>query len=48
MNNHGDDPESMEDESDDDLHHVVYQQNEAMDRVSTIFQLFNIAPIHDK
>jgi hypothetical protein len=43
-----DDHESMDDESDDVLHHVAYQQNEAMDKLSIIFQLFNIAPIHDK
>ncbi len=42
--------ESMngDDESDDVLHDLVYQQNEAMEKWSTIFHLLNIAPIHDK
>jgi hypothetical protein len=48
VNNDDNDHESMDDESDDVLLHVVYQQNEAVDKLSTIFQLLNIAPIHDK
>ncbi len=46
--NDDDDSESMDEESDDVLHDLVYQQNEAKEKLSTIFHLLNIAPIHDK
>jgi hypothetical protein len=48
MNDDEDDPESMDDEPEDDSHDLAYQQKEAMKKLSTIFQLLNIAPIHDK
>jgi hypothetical protein len=40
--------ESMDDEPDDDSHDLEYRQSEAMEKLSTIFQLLNITPIHDK
>ena len=42
------DPESMNEEPADMPYDLEYQQNEAMDKLRTIFQLFNIDPIHDK
>ena len=41
-------PESMDEESDNVSYDLEHQQNEAMEKLSTIFQLMNIAPIHDK
>lgn len=41
------DPESMDEES-DDTYDLEYHQNEAMEKLSTIFKLLNIDPIHDK
>ncbi len=43
-----DDPESMDDEAVNDLHDLVFQQNQAAEKLSSIFQLLNISPIHDK
>jgi hypothetical protein len=41
------DPESMDEEL-DDTYDLEYHQNEAMEKLSTIFKLLNIDPIHDK
>ncbi|CAF1075168.1 unnamed protein product [Didymodactylos carnosus] len=41
-------PESMDEESDNVSYDLEHQQNEAMEKLPTIFQLMNIAPIHDK
>ncbi|CAF2736002.1 unnamed protein product, partial [Rotaria sp. Silwood2] len=48
-----DDDESDLDDSDDvqsdnDSHNLVHEQNKAMEKLSTVFHLLNIAPIHDK
>ena len=40
-------PESMDEEL-DDTYDLEYNQNEAMEKLSTIFKLLNIDPIHDK
>jgi hypothetical protein len=41
------DPESMDKEL-DHTYDLEYHQNEAMEKLSTIFKLLNIDPIHDK
>lgn len=41
------DPESMDEEL-DDTYDLEYHQNEAMEKLSIIFKLLNIDPIHDK
>ena len=41
------DPESMDEEL-DDTYDLEYHQNQAMEKLSTIFKLLNIPPIHDK
>jgi hypothetical protein len=43
-----DDPESMDDEAGNDFHDLVFQQNQAVEKLSSIFQLLNISPIHDR
>ncbi|CAF4281535.1 unnamed protein product [Rotaria sp. Silwood2] len=42
------DAESMDEESDDVSYDLEYHQNEAIEKLSTIFRLLNINPIHDK
>jgi hypothetical protein len=42
------DPQSMDEEAADMSYDLEYQQNKAMEKLTTIFQLFNIDPIHDK
>ena len=42
------DPESMDEELGDVSYDLEYQQNEAMEKLSTIFRLLNIDPVHDK
>lgn len=42
------DPQSMDEELGDVSYDLKYQQNEAIEKLSTIFCLFNIDPIHDK
>jgi hypothetical protein len=44
----GADSQSMDEESDDVSFDLAYRQNEAMEKLSTVFRLFNIDPIHDK
>ncbi len=43
-----DDPESIDDEAVNDLHDLVFQQNQAAEKLSSKFQLLNISPIHDR
>ena len=42
------DSESMDEEPGDVSFDLEYRQNEAMEKLSTVFRLFNIDPIHDK
>ena len=42
------DPESMDEELGDVSYDLEYQQNEAMEKLSTIFRFLNIDPVHDK
>ena len=42
------DDESMEEDSGDVFDDLEYHQNEAMEKLSTIFRLLNIDSIHDK
>ena len=42
------DSELMDEEPGDVLFDLEYRQNEAMEKLSTVFRLFNLDPIHDK
>jgi hypothetical protein len=48
MSNSGDDVESMDDDPADEAHILSYQQHEAMKKLSSVFQLLNLDPIHDR
>ena len=46
--NHDDDDNNNDDDSDDDtLYELTLEQEEAMKKLSTIFRILNIDPIHD-
>ena len=42
------DSESMDEEPGDVSFDLEYRQNEAMEKLSTVFHLLNVDPIHDK
>ncbi|CAF2758890.1 unnamed protein product [Rotaria sp. Silwood2] len=42
------DAESTDEESDDGSYNLEYHQNEAIEKLSTVFRLLNINPIHNK
>ncbi|CAF1410775.1 unnamed protein product [Rotaria sordida] len=42
------DSESMDEEPGDVSFELEYRQNEAMEKLPSVFRLFNIDPIHDK
>ena len=48
MTNSGDDVESMDEDSVGDAHSLSYQQDEAMKKLSNVFKLLNLGPIHDR
>ena len=48
MSNSGDDVESMDDDPADEAHILSYQQEEAMKKLSNVFKLLNLGPIHDR
>ena len=48
MTNSGDDVESMDEDPVDDADSLPCQQDEAMKKLSNVFKLLNLGPIHDK
>lgn len=48
INNSGDDVESMDEDPVDDAESLPYQQDEAMKKLSAVFKLLNLGPIHDR
>ena len=48
MSNSGDDVESMDDDPADEAQILSYQQDEAMKKLSSVFKLLNLGPIHDR
>ena len=48
ITNSGDDVESMDEDPVDDTDSLAYQQDEAMKKLSIVFKLLNLGPIHDR
>lgn len=48
MTNIMDDVESMDEDSVDETDSLSYQQDEAMKKLSNVFKLLNLEPIHDR
>jgi hypothetical protein len=48
MNNSGDDVESMDEDPVGDAESLSYQQDEAMKKLSDVFKVLNLGPIHDR
>lgn len=48
MTNSEDDVESMDEDPVDDADSLSYQQDEAMKKLSSVFKLLNLGPIHDR
>ena len=48
ITNSGDDVESMDEDPVDDADSLTYPQDEAMKKLSIVFELLNLGPIHDR
>lgn len=48
ITNSGDDVESMDEDPVDDADSLLYQQDEAMKKLSDLFKVLNLGPIHDR
>ena len=48
ITNSGDDVEPMDEDPVDDADSLSYQQDEAMKKLSDLFKVLNLGPIHDR